>query len=711
MTRTPVESGRGAAPNFRNRWARWLFPIIGLLALMWYLMRVVPKPSRAAYPCQRVAAPVALGGILYWLSVLGLVSAYRYAKSFIRQNRYRLAGVCLAAGLVSAAVVLRRIEPTARASTGATPNAPIGIARGINPGRVVWGYAPGACMWSGKADGTHWWDPGMTNQAAVDATLSGGLQALTGTTNDADAWDALFHSFNQRRGNGDIGYQQSGNRLIAIKINQNPCNQENAGYYAKNGVSGASGTSGNEYTITANPHLILSLIRQLVAAGVAQYDITVVDASGVNRGWGGPRTIGDNIYTYVHASYPAVHFVDGVGMNGREAAIWPTTDSVNYAETFSGESATKGKRVCQQILDAGFFINMAIMKSHGDGPTLCFKNLYGAVDGQRHGVEFGNGTPTYYSNFIPPMGSRNLGEKTLLFMVDGLYGAPGPNSTPAKWNMSPFNGAWPSSVFLSQDACAIDSVGFDFLNTEYNLPQNSDYYIHEAASVPGTDGKKLSGHAYQPDVGSSGYLGSLGVEEHWNSSTARQYSRNLKTGTGIELVQVQPPSGNGWNLEAESLSYSPNGASASLQTDAKSSGGRWIELQAGAAGPYLEFTLPAVPAARYRLLMMWEGNTNRGILSLSVDGATVGGNLDQYAAAQDYPATAFGPVRLTEGNHVVRLTVTGKNPASSSYMISADKFTLERECGPTAVQDDPRGLDGHRGADPGCQDGSAPVRR
>jgi len=28
----------------------------------------------------------------------------------------------------------------------------------------------------------------------------------------------------------------------------------------------------------------------------------------------------------------------------------------------------------------------------------------------------------------------------------------------------------------------------------------------------------------------------LGVEEHWNNSTDKQYSRNLGTGTGIELV-------------------------------------------------------------------------------------------------------------------------------------------------------------------------------
>ena len=44
-----------------------LFPIIGLASLIWFLVRVVPKPSRAGYPCQRVAAPLA-GAAIVWLA-------------------------------------------------------------------------------------------------------------------------------------------------------------------------------------------------------------------------------------------------------------------------------------------------------------------------------------------------------------------------------------------------------------------------------------------------------------------------------------------------------------------------------------------------------------------------------------------------------------------------------------------------------------------
>ncbi len=131
------------------------------------------------------------------------------------------------------------------------------------------------------------------------------------------------------------------------------------------------------------------------------------------------------------------------------------------------------------------------------------------------------------------------------------------------------------------------------------------------------------------------------------------------------------------NFEAESLSYTPNGATASVQTDTNSSGGKWVELAGNSTGDYIDFTVPNVPAGTYQLQMEWKGNNTRGILQLSVDGTNLGPTLDQYSSGQTYPTTTFGNVTFsTTGNHDVRLTVTGKNSKSSSYQLSADKFTF-----------------------------------
>src|SRR5579884_1637748 len=131
------------------------------------------------------------------------------------------------------------------------------------------------------------------------------------------------------------------------------------------------------------------------------------------------------------------------------------------------------------------------------------------------------------------------------------------------------------------------------------------------------------------------------------------------------------------SFEAESLHYTGTGATTSVQTDTNSSGGKWVELAGNSTGDYINFTVPNVPAGTYQVKMEWKGNTSRGILQLSIDGTNLGSKLDQYSATQSYPTTTFGNVTFgSAGNHTIRLTVTGKNSASSAYQLSADKFTL-----------------------------------
>jgi hypothetical protein len=57
-----------------------------------------------------------------------------------------------------------------------------------------------------------------------------------------------------------------------------------------------------------------------------------------------------------------------------------------------------------------------------------------------------------------------------------------------------------------------------------------DNYLHEAAQA----NNPPSGTFYAPNKDGL-RLSSLGVHEHWNNSIDKQYTRNLKTGNGIEL--------------------------------------------------------------------------------------------------------------------------------------------------------------------------------
>jgi hypothetical protein len=148
------------------------------------------------------------------------------------------------------------------------------------------------------------------------------------------------------------------------------------------------------------------------------------------------------------------------------------------------------------------------------------------------------------------MGSKYLGQNTMLYIVDGLFGG-GASETrgPVKYFMTPFNNDWCNSIFLSQDQVALESVCFDFLRAEWNginkhnILNNSsetapningvDDYLHQAADSSNWP----EGITYDPD-NSGKPLSSLGVHEHWNNAESKQYSRNLGYDKGIELVSI-----------------------------------------------------------------------------------------------------------------------------------------------------------------------------
>jgi hypothetical protein len=274
--------------------------------------------------------------------------------------------------------------------------------------------------------------------------------------------------------------------------------------------------------------LISSLSKE---AGVPQKNITIFDAS---------RFITDNIFYKCHKDFPEVNFVDNEGGEGRIKSTYLAND-IPYSVD-NGKLAT-GIASC--AVEADYLINMALLKGHiGQGVTLCGKNFYGATSIDRswrkNAHDNFNQDPAgkdKYMTFTDYLGHKDLGGKTMLFIIDGLYGArsqDGPPLLKDKWRMAPFNNRWCSSIFASQDGVAVDAVGMDFLRAEW--PDLSDIayaekYLVEAALAANPPSKTI----YDPERDGT-RLKSLGVMEHWNNSTDKKYSRNLGKKYGIELV-------------------------------------------------------------------------------------------------------------------------------------------------------------------------------
>ena len=71
-------------------YSRLIFFGIGILSTVWFLFRVLPKPSRATYPCMRAAAPFMSGFVIYLLSLASTVMVFKKARTFLYQTRYLL---------------------------------------------------------------------------------------------------------------------------------------------------------------------------------------------------------------------------------------------------------------------------------------------------------------------------------------------------------------------------------------------------------------------------------------------------------------------------------------------------------------------------------------------------------------------------------------------------------------------------------------------
>jgi hypothetical protein len=519
------------SPLFRLLWAG---PVVGLASLIWFMVRVGPKPSRATYPCQKVAMPLASGFVVWLVGTIGSIIAFRRARLFLRQSRKVVACVCLMAAAILAIVGLYTMPERPAVADNPIPNSPIGVAKGLNPGRVVWVHNPSATNWQGPGDG-HWWESTHTIQSQVDAMMSQALRGLSGAATDTAAWDAFFRNFNSTHGKGDIGYQPG--EKIAVKINLVGC-IDSGGW---GGVDPATYdlVSKMDY-MNASPQMMLALLRQLInVAGVNQADISIGD----------PVCLFPNqYYNPLHDEFPNVHYLDHLGYFGRTQ---PQPSNVNFYFSARPTGVTQDK-VLAPYAEAAYFINLANFKSHSAaGVTLCGKNYYGFL---RTPPEAGyyslhDSLPTYvtgmghYRCIVDLMGSAQTGGKALLYLIDGLYSGVHPDDgAPRKWSLAPFNGDWTSSLFASQDPVAIDSVGFDFLWQEgdprlYPHMSGAEDYLHEAAQA----NNPPSGTFYDSDHATATVrMASLGVHEHWNNATDKQYSRNLGTGNGIELIHYGP---------------------------------------------------------------------------------------------------------------------------------------------------------------------------
>jgi hypothetical protein len=525
-----------------------LFFVLGILSILWFLIRVIPKPSRATYPCMKATMPIAYSFVSYLVSLTGSVLFFKKAVSSIKSKRYLIGISILAISLSFATMALIKNQQSATANTQNTsvfadplgPNAPIGEAKGIFPGRVVWIYNPNATneKCTNMSKDAYYLDFN-TNQDTVSKMFGDALLDLTGQETYPEAWDTIFKYFNSNHGKGSVGYKS--NETIFIKIN---CVTAWGG-----APSDGSTTSTIEYD--TSPQAIMALLRQLVnEAKVTPANIYIGDPIA---------DVFNNVYDKIHAEFPDIKVVTSGTTKNRYKLTPNTATNIFYSDKGSVLKDLPTPITClyKEMSNADYLLNIPTMKGHRwAGVTFFAKNHFGSNTSDNswylHAGLVNNDDKGMRSDYkmyrvlVDFMASKYLGRKTLLYFMEGLWATSYEHQKPQKFMSSPFNNDWCSSIFLSQDGVAIESVCLDVLQREFTKedltvsPKRYTYvrygavddHLHQAASSDWWP----EGISYDPDKAGTP-IKSLGVHEHWNDTTNMQYSRNLGTGQGIELIK------------------------------------------------------------------------------------------------------------------------------------------------------------------------------
>ena len=551
--------------------ARLVFIILGIASTVWFLLRVIPKPSRAGYPCVRAAAPFMSGFVLYLLALGTSVFAFRKFREKMLQAKYLLAGLFLAMSIVASVTYLIKDTQAAKAATPPDGvNNPMGTAQGIKPGRVVWAWDSAATnaftknkldLIDGSTfDTNFYFSPKNNDQAVINQMVSDAIMKLADKPTEEEAWDAIFHYFNNKKHGEDSGYKSG--QVVFIKVN--------SGSMSWSGKFDAFTLERNLFSepdiVETTPFTMYAVLKSLTEkAKVPQNKIVIGEPI---------RNLYKDVYEYIRKDFKDISILgndlqnmfnslDLITLGRSPVAIG--NDTVYYSDGTPKDNLYDIYSYCD------YLINIAALKGHYcNGVTLCAKNHFGSQANMSGGTASAqhlhpsliapnnnkkppvaskviNGSYKKYRVMVDMMGHPKLGGNTLLYMVDGLYsGQDGYFAPSIKWRKAPFDTNYPSSVFVSLDPVAIESVCLDFLRNEYddydaanghfdcpNYPGVDDY-LHQAADKANWP----ASFSYKPD--GKNEIGSLGTHEHWNNVNAKKYSRNLDpvNGKGIELVGV-----------------------------------------------------------------------------------------------------------------------------------------------------------------------------
>jgi len=455
------------------------------VAVFWFLVRVVPKPSRMMYPCQRATMSLLLAKV-----VIVLCSATSVVTGLFKRKGMKMVCFCVLVGIIvaePAELMYYQVRYSVIGNKNSLTLTDISASFPIN--RVVRVHGDSATNWD-FSTGYYWQ---YVDQSAVDRMVEEGVKNLTDTATEQEAWQSL------------IPYATG--QTVGIQINGND-------FWARGNPEG---------DINTLPHIICAVIKGLKSIGIPESRIHVLEpTSSVPNG---NRLFPAHYYNIIHGLYPNVVMLD-------------SDDS-----TFGGNEELKvtfgtGEQYLSNLLaDVDHLILIPIMKAITPdwGITGTIKLMQGVVEnpGMLHDyladVTADNPDVLVYQN-------PHVINKVRLIVGDGIFGTwtgihfNGPyggadtvqppntrSDIPNRWIT--FDNGAPNSLFFAIDPVAIDCVMYDHIFRE----RNDQNQVPGQSLAPFNEPQLIAGAA-----------AGLGIREHGPPYSNIDYME-------IELGEAPPP--------------------------------------------------------------------------------------------------------------------------------------------------------------------------
>ena len=250
------------------------------------------------------------------------------------------------------------------------------------------------------------------------------------------------------------------------------------------------------------------------------------------------------------------------------------------------------------------------------------------------------------------------------------------------------------------------AVKFDLFSNSGEGPDSTGLYTNGAApTVPATDlsssGIDLhSGHIFNVHMSYDGTNLSMSITDATtNAVFTTSWPINIPATVGASTAYVGFTGGTGgsaittnvnsWSFSSALAKMPATYATSNLPNVSSGPGvggfgfsgfpdGTGILFSSGKVGDNLAFTLNVPTAGTYDVKVSMKTTTSRGIMQLSVNGTNVGSPADTYSnTTGSYAVFDLGLVTIaTPGAQTFKFTVTGKNSASSGYILCFDDITL-----------------------------------